>query len=51
MLNQAVAELKADDAEREARITRRNQLIIALFMVRLLTLIGFAIAILPAVLL
>ena len=47
----AVAELKADAAEREARITRQQQLIIGLVMGGLLTLIGFAIAILLAVLL
>ena len=43
--------IKADAAEREARITRQQQMIIALVMGGVLTLIGFAIAILLAVLL
>ena len=50
-IREAVAELKADAAEREARITRQQQVIIALVMGGVLTLIGFAVAILLAVLL
>ncbi len=50
-VSRAVAELKADAAEREARVSRQQQLIVGLVMGGMLTLIGFAIAILLAVLL
>lgn len=50
-ISQAVAELKADAAEREVRITRQHLLIVGLVMGGILTVIGFGIAILLAVLL
>ena len=57
-IQQAVAEIKADAAEREARaaerearITRQQQVLIGLVMGGVLTLIGFGIAILLAILL
>ena len=50
-LERVISVLKADSAECEARLTRQQQFIIGLVMGGLLTLIGFAIAILLAVLL